>query len=319
MKIALIHRAAPHRLNDPHRWDRGYFAALRELGLEVEERPTDAIGDLSSFDYVYLWGVNQPAWGLPAAIEIAQQGARLITIPIWWHPDALNNYLGVPTDPSYLNAVATIMNLSESLHVRTHSEALECWKVAPGASCFVLRTGYYELDVPAQPADDPGYVVSVADIFNRKNQLNLARACALLGVRLVCVGPTLDQGYANRVVTTGAEWVGQKPHGEALEILARARVYANPSFYDNVALSSQEACTLGVPAVLSVQGCEVEYFGLDGDDYAGSCSPEYCDPSNVADIARAIKRAWDKPRGSWSVMDTWREVAEDGLMWMESK
>lgn len=307
MKICLIHRAEPHRLNDPHRWDRGYFAALRELDVEVEERPTDAIGDLLGFDYVYLWGVNQPAWGLSAAIEIAQQGARLLTIPIWWHPAALNDYLGMPTDPGYLNAVATIMNLSESLHVRTHSEALECWKLSPGANVFVLGTGYYPLETKPRPADEPGYVVCIADVFARKNQLNVARACTLLGVRLVCVGPTLDQNYANRVVTTGAEWVGQKSHAEALDIMARARVYANPSFYDNVALSSQEACTLGVPAVLSVQGCEAEYFGMGA---------EYCDPADPADIARAIKAAWDKFREPWSIMDTWREVAEDGLMWM---
>jgi glycosyltransferase involved in cell wall biosynthesis len=93
-----------------------------------------------------------------------------------------------------------------------------------------------------------------------------------------------------------------------MQLLARARIHALPSFGEVVSLANQEACSLGVPAVMSYVGAEPEYFGAGGF---------YCNPTDPGDIARAIADAWGAPRGVWAEMPTWDEVAKRGIEWME--
>lgn len=330
MTFSVLHirRNEPHRLNDAHFWDRGYFTELRALGVRVEERGaviTDGradVGDVAGFDYVYLWSCNQPHWSLPAAAEVKRQGGRLIVLPVWWHPGPMHRYAGIQDNLDYLLAAGAVLRMADSLHVRTMSEAVECWKLAPGAPAFLLGTGYYEQPVAPMPEpatrleignavwDFPaGYVCCVGDIHLRKNQLNLARACRLAGLPLVCVGPPFADGYLGAVQAEGARLTGPLSPVDTLRILAGARVAALVSFFDNVAQANLEACWLEVPTVMSYVGCEVDYFSDGGI---------YCDPTDVADIARALVTAWQRPRGRWAQMQTWQEVAERGLAWMEA-
>lgn len=309
MKLLFIHRNNEVFLNSNHRRGAGYIDALQRAGVEVVSRRADEVGeDLADFDFVYLWQANGPEWALPAAYEAWRQGTRLLVVPIWWSRDLRESYFGRTLYPSYESDVATILEMAECLHVRAMSEAVECWKLAPGAQVFHLGAGAWPPVVESQPAATPGYVLSLGRIERHKNQHNLALACRSLGIPLVCVGRWGDQSYAARAQAAGAQLMEYLPHQEAMEMLARARVHALPSFGEVVSLANQEACALGVPGVMSYMGAEPEFFGAGGI---------YCDPTNVADIARAVGEAWNRPRGVWVNMPTWDEIAERGVGWME--
>ncbi|MFM9859736.1 glycosyltransferase [Pseudoxanthobacter sp. M-2] len=134
------------------------------------------------------------------------------------------------------------------------------------------------------------YVLCVARVEHRKNQLLLAMALRSTGVPLVLVGNAGDAQYA--------EWV-RKAGGENLLMIERlepgsdmlrsalhgARVFALPSWAEGAPLAALEAAAAGRKMVLSDRSGEREYFG----DKAW-----YCDPSNIESIAECITEAWER-------------------------
>jgi SAM-dependent methyltransferase len=187
------------------------------------------------------------------------------------------------------------------------SEAVECWKLAPRARVWVIGMGCDKPAVEAQPAED--YVICVGRVEPHKNQLSLAQACKALGVRLELVGALAHPEYAMMCKAAGAHLCGELPEPERLDLLARARVHALPSFFENPGLAHAEAALMGIPGVLGNRGCEPEFFGPSG---------VYCDPTDPDDIASAIREAWHHPRRQWASVPTYDEMANVAWYALES-
>ncbi len=143
------------------------------------------------------------------------------------------------------------------------------------------------------------FIVSVGRIEAHKNQIQTAMACELLGINSIYIGPILDQDYARALIDAGATLLGELSHDETCKLISSARVSVLPSFGEIVSQVNQEAAYYGTPMVIGL-GHDWEYFG----DRA-----EYCDPTDFRDIARAIARAWDRPRERWTTQPTWKTVA----------
>lgn len=140
------------------------------------------------------------------------------------------------------------------------------------------------LDGLSGPRD---YVICVARIEERKNQLMLARAMLDLPLRLVLVGHVGSPAYADRLrsaagphlVMTGR----MEPGGEMLRsALTGAQAFVLPSWAEGMPLSALEAAATGTPLVLGDRGAEQTTFG----DLA-----DYCDPGNPNSIAEGIRAA----------------------------
>ena len=137
------------------------------------------------------------------------------------------------------------------------------------------------------------FVLCVARIEPRKNQLMLAHALRGTGLKLVLVGHVGDARYYDLVIKAGG---GDLLHIDRLPpqspLLASAyaacRVYTLPSWAEGASLSVLEAAASGCNMVLSSASSEQEYF----DGHA-----RFCDPADVEGIRGQILRAWKKPLG----------------------
>ncbi|WP_117235679.1 glycosyltransferase [Vibrio maerlii] len=133
------------------------------------------------------------------------------------------------------------------------------------------------------------FVLNVANIEPRKNQLSLARAMQSFDDRkLVLIGHVRDHSYFDAVK---AELAPEKiVHIDGIDHYSpllrsaydAADVFCLPSTLETPGLAALEAKALGTKGVITQEGSTKEYFGD---------SVVYCDPSNDYSIREAIKEA----------------------------
>jgi glycosyltransferase involved in cell wall biosynthesis len=306
MQVLIVHRPGGAIGGDVIA-AKAYGAALERHGVEVSIRPADKLADVTAFDWVHMWSANAPQWGYPTAVSVRQQGVRLIITPNWWSRKARLDYFGYleqDVAPGYTNRVAQTLDQATVLFVCAMSEAVECWKLAPFRAAYWLGHGC-DIDTEQQQPED--YVACLARIEPHKNQVNLAMACRALGLPLKLVGSIGDPAVLAQAKAIGAEHIQPDSRADALDILARARVHALPSFSETPGMSNMEAARLNVPAVMGNIGAEPEFFG---------CGGLYADPRNWRQIAQAVQIAWQEKRLQWAAIPSWDTVAKRGLEYM---
>lgn len=152
------------------------------------------------------------------------------------------------------------------------------------------------------------YILNVANVEPRKNQLLLAEAIkALPRHKLVLAGNVRDSNYFDEVMRNGGEQVvyagAVQPNSEALiQLYRNCDVFALPSTLETPGLAALEAYALGKPLVLTSEGCTKEYFGDEA---------LYVDPSNAEQLAVALRAqlSLQKPKSRKQVVLSWQEVA----------
>ncbi len=135
------------------------------------------------------------------------------------------------------------------------------------------------------------FVLHVANVEPRKNQLRLAEAVRGLEIDLVVLGRVRDPEYfAACAAAAGSRWrfLGHVEHeSELLRSAYRAcTVFALPSLLETPGLAALEAAAAGARVVVTRTGSAPEYFG-DG--------AVYVDPLDVADIDRGLREALSAP------------------------
>jgi glycosyltransferase involved in cell wall biosynthesis len=151
------------------------------------------------------------------------------------------------------------------------------------------------------------FVLCVARLEPRKNQLMLVHALRDTGLPVVLVGQATHDGYAQvleRHATADLRILGRLPAQSPLlaSAYAAARVVVLPSWAEGAPLAALEAAAAGARLVLSDESGESEYFG----DLA-----RYCDPGDAASIRAAVLAAWDDPRDAATRAARKARIAED--------
>jgi len=131
------------------------------------------------------------------------------------------------------------------------------------------------------------FVLNVANIEPRKNQLGLVRALKGLGVPLVLIGAPRDREYADAVFSeagTELRYMDAMNHEDPAlaSAFAACSVFALPSSLETPGLAALEAAACGAPVVITSEGSTREYFG----DLA-----HYVDYRDSRGIKAAIERA----------------------------
>ncbi len=140
----------------------------------------------------------------------------------------------------------------------------------------------------------PGYVVEVARIESKKNQLALIQAMWDDPVDLVFVGsvsPYFEPDYAERCREAGARrgrvhFLGWLPKDELPLVYAAAGAHALPSWNELPGLSSLEAGASGTRVVSTRYSPLPEMLGEQA---------HYCDPYDLASIRGAVTASLSAP------------------------
>lgn len=105
------------------------------------------------------------------------------------------------------------------------------------------------------------FVLSIARIASRKNQVLLARCCYELGLTLVLAGPINDSKYFEHVQSyPNVIYLGTLQGRLLASAYAAAKVHALPSWFETPGLSSLEAGACGATIISTDQGSTTEYF-----------------------------------------------------------
>jgi glycosyltransferase involved in cell wall biosynthesis len=141
------------------------------------------------------------------------------------------------------------------------------------------------------------FVLCVARIESRKNQIMLAHALRDTNLPLVLVGHAANAAYRElleRHRTPNIHVLDRLPPNSALlaSAFAAARVAVLPSWAEGAPLAALEAGASGASLVLSDESGESEYFG----DFA-----RYCDPGDPSSIRRAVLEAYETRRDGAAV------------------
>jgi putative glycosyltransferase (TIGR04348 family) len=145
---------------------------------------------------------------------------------------------------------------------------------------------------PARRRSDIFEVAVLAHLRAVKDPLRAARAARLLPagsrIRILHLGAPLDPRLARQARREAAgnpryRWLGERPRGQALRILARCRLLVLTSRLEGGANAVSEAVVCGVPVISSRIAGSV---GLLGSDYPG-----YFPPGDTRALARLLERA----------------------------
>lgn len=129
------------------------------------------------------------------------------------------------------------------------------------------------------------FVLSIARISPRKNQVLLARYCHELGLTLVLAGPINDPSYFEQVQSySNVIYLGTLQGHLLASAYAAAKIHALPSWFETPGLSSLEAGACGAVVLSTDQGSTTEYF----KDMA-----VYMNPFQEASLKTALEASLD--------------------------
>lgn len=208
------------------------------------------------------------------------------------------DYRQTEPEPGYIDALKEIVELADGIIFLSQRE-LQLFEQLTGASTDNSFLVHNPVDAEHFANADPSlfreaygvndYILCLARLEHRKNQLMLATALAGTGMQLVLVGHSVDDDYLALIEQFGDANVLHvprlEPGSEMLRsALAGARVFALPSWSEGAPLAALEAAAAGARLVLSDRSGEREYFG----DFA-----RYCDPADVVSIRTAVTEEWN--------------------------
>jgi glycosyltransferase involved in cell wall biosynthesis len=252
------------------------------------------------------WQPISPSWQIyhffsvmPGSYQLCQyikkKGLKLIVSPnLWVTPDTKWSY---PHDE-----IQRLVSLADLLVVNSRMEAEVLGGVyhLPPEKFHVVYNGVEEIFfskvkpnvfTEAYGLCGKRYLLNVANIEPRKNQLALLRALKdYPDVLLVVVGNARDSSYLEECRAEGGEklcFVGPLDYGSEMlrSALAGAAGFVMPSKLETPSIAALEAAAAGCPVLITRIGSTTEYF----EDCA-----VYVDPADLASICLGLGKLLDR-------------------------
>lgn len=265
--------------------------AAEQAGVEVllfdQWKP-----QLREVDAVHFF--SSQGGSLPFCSQVKQLGLPLLVSPVLWLTNGnAQNYplheiggLLHLADRILPNSRAELQQLAEHFRLETNRFTVTYNGVDPtfarGADPGVFRSRF-QLDGP--------FLLNVANVEPRKNQVRMAQAVRDLGLDLVILGRVRDRTYLEACLQEGrgaVKYLGYvEQDGELLRsAYAGCEVFLLPSLLETPGLAALEAAAVGAKLVVTEVGSTREYFG----DMAA-----YVDPADVKDIRENVQQQLDAP------------------------
>jgi glycosyltransferase involved in cell wall biosynthesis len=263
--------------------------------------------NLNSYDVIHFFSVFNGSSVFCNAVRTA--GLPLVISPILWpQPE----HLGVPEIHALLKMADVLCpNSVAEAELLARSYDLPVSKMSVtynGINEHFFSTARIGGELFRSTYGIQGdFVLCVANIEVRKNQVRLLEACRRLHLPLILVGNVRDSEYFKKLKEDSRGWtyLGYIEPGSELLISAMkaCSVFALPSLLETPGLAALEAMAVGARVLITREGPTREYFG----DTA-----VYCDPLSSASIEEGLRKSkqhesegnsrdeWDAQKYAWS-------------------
>lgn len=248
---------------------------LKNLGVEVS-LATDPNVDLSPYDLIHIFNLTRIKESYMYFMNAQKQKKKVVVSPIYWNPHfflrrdgtspnslALWNHMQPMRSRVLQEADLLLPNSEIEMNMLRHDfKDLAPYLAIPNGfpDDFIHADPQAIRDkVPHLPLD---YILCVARISPRKNQVSLAKASQSLQLPLVLVGPINDRAYFEKVRSLYPDviYLGSLQGSLLASTYAAAKAHALPSWFETPGLSSLEAAACGTVVITTDQGSPHEYF-----------------------------------------------------------
>lgn len=159
------------------------------------------------------------------------------------------------------------------------------------------------------PFDWNEYVLCLGNIEKRKNQKILIEACRLNKKQLVLAGHIREKDYFKSLEIDNNNLVHyygpvENHSSEFLSLILNAKCFVLPSTLETPGLAALEAAALGIPIIITSEGCAKEYFGKIDTYYDGK-------KGNVKELANLIDNVFINPALGYVNFDQIKQFSWD--------
>ncbi len=241
--------------------------AVRKLGFDAS--PLDPWSRDDDFDILHCWGLEDSHFNTIYWANIS--GKKVILTGLIGSTDTISKYLRfkVSSKIGRVKLLRRITELLDAIIVVNDDEAFTAElfgidktriHIIPNIVGRIFYQ-YPHVNKNSNITDiHDEYVLCGGNICERKNQVNLAKACIDAGLNLVIVGETQlgEEQYAEQLAhlvqhNNNIKWIrGMKPNTmELVELYKNCKIFALPSFQETQPISALEAAVLGKPLFLA--------------------------------------------------------------------
>lgn len=319
MRVLIQPRpAAPTRQGGDWLQLQATLEPLRARGVHADIS-TDADADLSQYDICLIWNGVEPLSALAYYFNARRQNKRVALMPFYWSMARLfaaeaaargmneNSYaqdFDARQQKIFFARHTALLRAADSLLPNSNLEAARVIaenQVAP-ERVRIVWNGVAQHFAHGDAArfrsqfraalGDADFILCVAQITPRKNQLTLLRALQDDARHMVFMGARDNEIYARQCEQVGAArgsvtFLPRQEQTTVADAMAAARVHALVSIQDVAPLVTMEAAMAATPQVVTTECGMREYYG----DAAW-----YADPETPDEIRRATDAAWNAPR-----------------------
>lgn len=273
---------------------------LRKKDVEIDIN-TGSIKDYSNYDIIHLFNLTRMGETYKYYRIARYYKKNIVLTPVYWN---LKKYYKFINDDKSIelwnkNNIyrKKILEGCSMIYPNSKLEGEEiCNDFSMNVPYVVVYNGIElgDVNVPEfdfkQKYNLKNYILCVARICNRKNQLMLSRILKDYNYDLVLIGSINDKEYFNYCMKyKNVKYLGFMDRYHLYNAYKHARIHILPSFVETPGLSSLEAASLGCTIISTSEGSCREYF-------RNMCI--YCNPYDKNSIKRAIEHALKTDKSS---------------------
>ncbi|MDC0117762.1 glycosyltransferase family 4 protein, partial [Flavobacteriaceae bacterium] len=273
------------------------FDAVKETGIDASK--IDTWSRDNDFDIIHLWGIGPTNYNIiDWTIKSKKKIIATVLIPYYDTLRLKLSYLKNINSTFQKQLISYYGKIDKIVVVNDlQSNALNKYYKVPTSKIEIIpniiEDNYFVVPVFnfAETYKVKDYILCTGNISSRKNQLNLAYACANLKLDLVLIGNILDgeKTYAQKLEeltqkNTSIKWIKELPKGS--EELASAyfycKIFALPSKDETQPISALEAAAMEKQLILNDRAYAKQEY------YQGAVLAR---TTSVGDIETALKIA----------------------------
>lgn len=261
---------------------------LREKKVKVDIN-TGLIQDYSPYDIIHLFNLTRVEETYKYYKKAKEYNKAIVLSPIYWNLKRYYNYVRDNKNLLlwdklnmcrkeilrgcrliYPNSELENIQIQNDFHINVPHKVIYNGVEVEHRALYNFKETYGLKD----------YVLCVARVCSRKNQLALSRVCSELGLQLVLIGSINDIDYFNKCMSyDNVRYLGFMDDYNLYNAYRNAKIHVMPSFVETPGLSSLEAAASGCNIVSTAEGSTREYF-------KDMCI--YCSPYNEYSIKTAV-------------------------------
>ena len=247
--------------------------------------------DYSEYDIIHLFNLTRISETYEYFQLAKQKNKPVVLTPIYWDLGRYYKYTGSAEEiglwKEYKQFRSEILEGCDRIYPSSIIE-MELIKREYGAT-LPLKVVYNGIDTNELLPQETGltdteheeYILCVARVCPRKNQLALAKATHELNIKLILAGEANNKDYLEQCLKyKNVVYKGFLRPCELIPLYRNAKLHVLCSFVETPGLSSLEAGACGCNILTTAEGSTKEYF----EDMA-----LYCDPYDESDIYLKIK------------------------------